>query len=294
MSKVALIDGDSILYKVGFALEEEIENEDGTVTHFVDFANAKDFIDGMIDGILFNTDCDNAELWVGERGANFRYKLAADNLADNYKYNRKDSRKPDKYKEMLAYIKKKYKSMSPLNCEVDDVVCYKLAEKPDEYVLCAIDKDVLYQSVGRHYNYGKDEWVTVTQEEALYFAYFQTLTGDTTDGYKGCRLIGPAKAIAALGVPNGNSKMLLDILKKGKVKPEKIKELMKGSQHSERTLWAKVLLCYRKAKMKKSDAYTTMRLAQMHQLSRNSKGKLRIKFWTPPKKGEELIDALKF
>jgi len=266
MSKIALIDGDSILYKVGFALEEELEDAEGNITYYVDFTNAKDFIDGLIDGILFNTDCDECELWLGERGTNFRYKLS-ESLKDLYKHNRKESRKPDKYKEMLAYIKKKYKSMSPLNCEVDDVVCYKKAESPDKYVLCAIDKDVLYQSVGTHYNYGKDEWVTVTHEEAIYYSFLQTLTGDVTDGYKGCPNIGPVKAKKLLGDPG---------------------------EHSERTLWAKVLLAYRKAGLGRTEAYTTMRLANMHQLKRNNEGKLRINFWVPPKKGEELIDALKF
>jgi len=263
---IALIDGDSIIYKVGFALEEEIEDCNLGVSYHVDLDNAKDFIDGIIDGILFNTDCDSCELWIGERGTNFRYKLS-EGLKDLYKYNRKDSRKPDKYNEMLQYLKTQYKSMSPINCEVDDIVVAKKTESPDDYILCAIDKDVLYQSVGKHYNYGKDQWVTVTQEEAIYYAYLQTLTGDTTDGYKGCKNIGPIKAKKLLGAPG---------------------------EHSERTLWAKVLKAYRKAGMSSKEAYTTMRLAQMHQLHRNSEGKFRIVLWTPPKQGEELIDALKF
>ncbi len=292
---IALIDGDSILYRAGFALEEEFEDAEGNITYNVDLASAKDYIDGVIDGILFNTDCDSYELWIGERGTNFRYKLSEEGLKDRYKYNRKDSRKPDKFKEMLHYIKKQYKARSPLDCEVDDVVCYKKAEKPNDYILCAIDKDVLYQSEGRHYNYGKDEWVTVTKEESIYYAYFQTLTGDTTDGYKGAFRIGPAKAVAILGVPNGNNKMIEDVLKKAKVKPEKITELLKkGSEYDERALWAKVLLTYRKCKQSRLEAITTMRLAQMHQLQRNSEGKLRIKLWTPVEKGRCQIDALQF
>jgi DNA polymerase-1 len=262
----ALIDGDSILYKVGFALEEEFEDADGLKTYYVNLQNAKDFIDGLIDGILFNTDCDSCELWLGERGTNFRYKLS-ENLKDLYKHNRKDSRKPDKHKEMLHYIKTKHKSMSALDCEIDDVVVFKKQENPMHYVLCAIDKDVLYQSVGTHYNYGKDDWITVTENEAIYYAYLQTLTGDSTDGYKGCIGVGPVKAKKILGEPG---------------------------VHGERTLWAKVLTAYRKTKQSKLEAYTTMRLAQMHQLKRNSEGKLRITLWTPPAKGEETIESLAF
>ena len=290
---IALIDGDSILYKVGFALEEEFEDADGNITYNVDLSNAKDFIDGLIDGILFNTDCDTAELWLGERGTNFRYKLS-ENLKDLYKHNREESRKPDKYKEMLAYIKKTYKSMSPLDCEVDDVVCYKKAESPDKYILCAIDKDVLYQSVGRHYNYGKDEFIKVEKEFAIWFAYYQALVGDTTDGYKGAYRIGPAKAVKILGVPHCNHEIITQLLKKAKVKYASIKELLKEPERDERALWARVLWTYRKCKQTKLEAYTTMRLAQMHQLQRNDEGKLRITLWTPVEKGKEQIDALRF
>ena len=289
---IALIDGDSIVYRAGFALEEEREDADGNITYHLDLINAKDYIDGVIDNILFTTDCDTYELWQGEKGTNFRYKISED-LKDRYKYNRKDSRKPTHFDEMVAYMKSEHKAKQSLNCEVDDAVVTKLAEKPDDYVLCAIDKDVLYQSVGRHYNYGKDEWVTVTSEESIYYAYLQTLTGDTTDGYKGAYRIGPAKAVAVLGVPNGNNKMIEDVLKKAKVKPEKIKELLNGAQFDERQLWARVLVTYRKCKQSKKEAIATMRLAQMHQLHRVN-GKLKLNLWTPPKKGECQIDALQF
>jgi len=291
----ALIDGDSILYKVGFALEEEFEDSEGTLTYNVDLANAKDFIDGMLDGILFNTDCDDMELWLGERGTNFRYAIASESLNDGYKHNRKANRKPDKYPEMLAYIKDKYASMSPLNCEVDDVVCYKLAEKPKEYTLCAIDKDVIYQSTGRHYNYGTDSFITVEEGFSIWFAYYQTLIGDTTDGYKGCKLIGPSKAIKALGIPESGHDIIRGFLTKAKVKPEAIDLLLLNSEtYSERQLWARVLTTYRKKKMLASEALATMRLAQMHQLKRNKEGKLRIHLWTPVRKGEERIDVLQF
>lgn len=291
---IALIDGDSILYKVGFALEETFTDDEGNETYFVDLDNAKDFIDGVIDGICFNTDCDDIELWMGEKGTNFRYKLALDNLADGYKHNRKESRKPDKYNEMLAYIRNKFKSMSPHNCEVDDIVCAKLQESPEDYILCAIDKDVLYQSVGRHYDYGKDIHIEVEEDFSIWFAYYQTLTGDVTDGYKGCRLIGPAKAVKILGVPQSGHDHIRGFLKKAKVKPEAIEELLKGPQLSERQLWAQVLSSYRAKKMKHKEALATMRLANMHQLKRNEEGKFRITLWEPVKKGEERIDTLQF
>lgn len=260
----ALIDADSFLYKIGFALEETFEKEDGTEYHVVDLENAKDSIDDLIDAILFLTDCDDYELWLtGEE--NFRYDVAND-LAHAYKHNRKDSRKPDKFQEMWDYLRKTHKAKVTPFCEADDVVVTKKTESPDDYVLCAIDKDVLYQTEGRHYNYGKDEFVTVTKEEAIHYAYYQTLVGDPTDGYKGAYRIGPKKADVILGTPG---------------------------QFDERQLYARVLATYRKCKQTRKEALATMRLAQMHQLKRVD-GKLKLNLWTPPAKGECQIDALQF
>jgi len=259
---IALIDGDSLLYRAGFAIEEELD--DGTF--YVDFQNAMDYLDGAIDGIVFNTDCDDYELWIGQREGNFRNEVSKV-LKDAYKHNRKATRKPDKFDEMFEYLVKHHKAKLPKGCEVDDVVVTKKTEKPKDYILCAIDKDVLYQTVGTHYNYGKDEFVKVTLEEAIYYAYLQTLTGDVTDGYKGAKNIGPVKAKKILGVPG---------------------------QYDERALWARVLWTYRKCNQTKEEALATMRLAQMHQLTRDAKGKLKVKLWEPPKKGECKIDALQF
>jgi len=254
----ALIDGDSILYKAGFALEEELE--DGTF--YVDLQSAKDYIDGIIESIMFETDADDYELWVGEKGANFRYKIAEDNLANGYKHNRKEARKPDKFKEMLDYVKKEHKAKQAVGCENDDVVVTKKTESPSKYILCCVDKDVLYQTQGTHWNYGKQEWVSVTRAESIWYAYYQTLVGDTTDGYKGAFRIGPVKAKKILGEPE---------------------------DFSERTLWAKVLLTYRKCKQTKEEALATMRLANMHQLKRNTQGKLRLDLWEPPTKEEDKL-----
>jgi len=253
----ALIDADSFLYKVGFSLEEEME--DGT--HYVDLDNAKDALDALVESIMFETDCDDYELWLTGSN-NFRYDIAKEGLADGYKHHRKDVRKPDKLDEMRNYLIKNHRAKVTPFCEADDVVVTKKTESPDEYILCAIDKDVLYQTQGTHWNYGKQDWVSVTKAESIWYAYYQTLVGDTTDGYKGAFRIGPVKAKKILGEPE---------------------------DFSERTLWAKILLTYRKCKQTKEEALATMRLANMHQLKRNTQGKLRLNLWTPPSKEEDKL-----
>lgn len=256
----ALIDADSFLYRVGFSLEEELD--DGS--YYVDLTEAKYALDGLIESIMFETDADDYELWLtGDN--NFRYSIAKKHLKHDYKYNRKDIRKPDKFKEMRNYLIKHYKAKVAPICEADDVVVAKKTEAPDDYILCAIDKDVIYQTIGKHFNFGKLEWVDVTLEESVWYAYYQTLVGDTTDGYKGAFRV-------------------------GKVKAKKI--LRDPGELSERQLWARVLCTYRKCNQSKEEALATMRLANMHQLKRNKQGKFEVKLWTPPSIKEDKLHDL--
>lgn len=254
----ALIDADSFLYKIGFSLEEELD--DGTF--YVDLQEAKLALDGLIESIMFETDCDDYELWL-TGGNNFRYDIAKEHLSHDYKHNRKDKRKPDKLLEMTKYLRVKHKARVTPFCEADDVVVAKAIEAPDDYILCAIDKDVLYQTPGNHWNYGKQEWVRVDKALALWYPYYQTLVGDVTDGYKGAFRIGEVKAKKILGEPQ---------------------------QYNERQLWARVLWTYRKCKQTKEEALATMRLANMRQLERDDNGKFKLKLWTPPTREEDQLD----
>ena len=40
-------------------------------------------------------------------------------------------------------------------------------------VICSPDKDVLYQNVGKHYNYGKAEFVEVNEQEEKWRKHFE-------------------------------------------------------------------------------------------------------------------------
>lgn len=248
----ALVDADSLLYKVGFALEDKvIWNEmeviaglekEMDIDYFTNIEQCYRTFDQFIDNILFATDCDSPLLVFSGKG-NFRLDFPID-----YKTNRKDSRKPLGYSELLEYAQEQYETRTPIGMEADDFVVYLKTTYPEDYILCAIDKDVLYQTVGTHYNYGKDEEVTIDEFEAVWFAYYQTLTGDTSDGYKGCIGIGDKKA-----------RKILDGLE------------------SEREMWEAVVEAYESKEQSEEEAIWTMRLANMHQF--NGTG---IVLWNPP------------
>ena len=131
---------------------------------------------------------------------NFRF-----DYVDDYKAQRKDARPPAGLKELWAYIFTiteiegiPVKVYVVDGAEADDTVVYLKKMHPTDTVIAALDKDVLYQSVGRHYNYGKKEFVDVTADEALQYLYFQMIAGDPSDGYKGVPSVGKVGANKAL------------------------------------------------------------------------------------------------
>lgn len=249
---LALVDADSLIYRVACAIEEktiwnEAEFEAGLedeliVTYETNIKQAKSTVDGLIENILFATGCDGYELWLTGK-TNFR-----DDNPLGYKANRKDIRRPEGYSEIKQHLIDKHGAKLQEGLEADDIVVYLKTTYPDDYILCAIDKDVLLQTVGTHYNYGNDTEVTVNEVEAIRFAYYQTLVGDPVDGYKGCPGIGKVKG----------GKLLNDLT-------------------DESEMWSVVVETYEKKGLTIDDAINTMRLANMHQWN----GK-KVVYWTPP------------
>lgn len=256
----ALIDADSLLYIIGFAMEESVDwDDDGNVQYWGNVPQQKKAIEDRLESILFATGCDDYELHL-TGSKNFRH----DNPL-GYKENRTDSRKPAEFDEMKQWMIDELGAILNTDIEADDMVVYLKNKYPDDYFLVAQDKDVLYQSEGTHYNYNKDELVEVSKEMTIWFRYYQCLIGDTVDGYIGCKGIGKTKAVPILGLP---SKKRADI--------EFLQKEVKGSTRalaiipdltvlSEKQLWIQTILTYRSKGFKLSDAINTMRLADMHQ-----------------------------
>jgi hypothetical protein len=265
---IALIDADSLLYKAGFSYEEkttwnELELELGIEKEPITSITsnpieAKNAIDGLIENIKFKTGCDEVELWL-TGGDNFRHKVV-----DDYKHNRKNSRKPTDFNILWEYIITKYGAKVAYGYEADDVVVYKKTHYPDDYFLCAIDKDVIYQTVGSHYNYGTDELIEVSQKEATRFFYYQILAGDPVDGYK--------------GIPNV-----------GKVKANKILDEVEEDKHNysiEEVYWDRCIVeCMNRMDLDEKEAeqymITQARLASMHQLKEIGKDVYEVVLFTP-------------
>ena len=74
--------------------------------------------------------------------------------------------------------------------EADDVLGILGTSNPDT-IIWSEDKDLL-TIPARHWLNG--EVVTITEAEANYNFFFQTLVGDNTDNYSGCPTVGPKTA----------------------------------------------------------------------------------------------------
>jgi len=165
---ICLIDADSLIYyEMGKpTLEEAVHG-----------------IDQRIQTML--SEC-NTSLYAGfltERC--FRYKVAQD-----YKGNRKGRAKPIIFYALREHLKQRYNFSAVPGLEADDLVSYYSYTDNRSTIICSPDKDVLYQCVGMHYNYGKAEFLHTSPDEALKFLWKQVLMGDSTDNIPGIPGVG--------------------------------------------------------------------------------------------------------
>ena len=177
-----LIDGDHIVYRIGFACQKK-DKETGLVTADPEshtLHSCKQFINQMLEV----TGADTYKIYLTGKG-NFRYKVRED-----YKANRKGADKPVHYQLVRDYLVKKFKAQVVDGMEADDALA--LGQQSDT-AIASIDKDLLMVE-GRHYNYGKCTWQDVTAKQGEYFFYKQMLTGDRVDNITGIRGLGEKKA----------------------------------------------------------------------------------------------------
>ena len=130
-------------------------------------------------------------------GKCFRYAAA---ITQPYKGNRKKGDKPIIFPAIKEYLKQEWNFLSIPELEADDLVSIYHNENT---VICSPDKDVLYQNVGEHYNYGKAEKVICMDGYDIQFLWTQMLMGDSTDGIQGIPKVGPKTADTWLqNIPN--------------------------------------------------------------------------------------------
>jgi DNA polymerase-1 len=185
---ILLIDADILLYKFAFRNEEHFDWNDGVTSTVVDAGQAYLDADAFIDSLVEKLNAEGFFLCFSHP-QNFRYAVLP-----TYKHNRAKLEKPELYDALKDYLmaSKPYKMKQML--EADDVMGILGSMHPDKYIICSLDKDMMCIP-GMHFNWNKMENPTIVREAyANYFHAYQTLIGDSTDGYTGCPKIGPKKA----------------------------------------------------------------------------------------------------
>jgi len=168
----ALIDADIVAYRVACTCQEDDAQD------FV-FARLED----LVDSILVNTEATEYRLFLTGKD-NFRYTIYPE-----YKAHR-PKEKPFWLEAARQYLIATFNAEVIDGQEADDAMGIYQTE---DTIICSIDKDLL-MIPGRHYNFVKDEFITVTEESGIRHFYIQCLTGDRADNIKGIEKIGPKKA----------------------------------------------------------------------------------------------------
>lgn len=203
MTRQLLIDADFTLFKACSAVEREsvFPNEAGHNVHILHsaFDEALDAFNREVSNFVSDLYADEAVL-VFSGPNNFRKEVW-----DGYKANRKATRKPLCYWAVIEALTELqaaggHRVVSESCLEGDDYIGI-LATRPSssERIIVSDDKDM--QTLPNVKLLRMGELIETTVDSAEDYWLYQTLMGDTTDGYKGCPGIGPKGAAAVLSRP---------------------------------------------------------------------------------------------
>jgi DNA polymerase-1 len=165
---------------------KEFEGEDDEWFYSIDLKEVKNTFLDTIKQIKKELEADRAIITLSQ-GLTFRHQIFPD-----YKAGR--GRKPLGCTAVKRWLIENHEAKSKPGIEADDILGIlqtsgTLVE--GETVICSADKD-LKTIPGQLYQGGN--WMEIDENTARYNWLFQTLTGDTTDGYPGCPGIGAVKA----------------------------------------------------------------------------------------------------
>lgn len=176
------------------------------------------------------------DLSIISGGGNFRM-----DVLDSYKGNRVGKRKPVGYRDFCEAILKQHKDTSFFwpGVEGDDVLGI-LSTNPqlagcDKVIIVSCDKD-FYTIPGMFKRLSDGSFKISTEEEADRYHMYQTLIGDTTDGYGGIPQVGEGAAVPFLENPQIHYQAF-KTMKSGPRKGEEVPYWTTRDPEPEETLW---------------------------------------------------------
>ena len=190
MARILLIDADVIAFKAAASVERATNWGDGYWTWHADENEAKNAFDTMLDEWMAKLETSEYKLCLTDSEGNFRKTILP-----TYKGNRANVKRPLVLKPIREWLINERKAYLRPHLEGDDVmgILATWSGLKGEKIVVSIDKDM--KSIpGLYCRDLESEVVVVSENDADYWHYTQTLTGDTTDGYSGCPKVGPKRA----------------------------------------------------------------------------------------------------
>jgi DNA polymerase-1 len=200
--RTAVIDADMVVYRAGFASEQEIKWEDDIWTLHSSEADMKVIVNDMVEYAVDQTKASDY-LMVFSDKRNFRYDIFPE-----YKANRKGKRKPLGLASITDWAFNNHNGVRKNNLEADDVIGMMCCGRED---MVAVSGDKDFGTLNcEWFNFLKAETSLTTLEEANYNHMVQTLSGDSVDGFSGAKGIGPKTAMKLLDKHGATWNTVLD------------------------------------------------------------------------------------
>jgi hypothetical protein len=226
VTKIALIDGDSLAYRAASSVEktkylvETTTDGLGTTLRNCEYVQAKDWkdareiqnalkgniwsrkeigtldeaktiLDSFMRRIFENVSVDY-DLFLSPSSGNYRDSVATHT---KYKGNRDGTVRPVYLSSLREHLRDKYGAQVAVGHEAEDEVSIKAGLLgQDGYVVVGHDKDLL-QIPGDHYDWVENAHYKISSVEARKALWTQVLMGDTADNIPGCWGIGYTKAV---------------------------------------------------------------------------------------------------
>jgi DNA polymerase I len=244
----ALIDADILAYQAAAGAEVPVKWDDDLWTLHASEREAQGRLLDHLMSVMEKVKADCFTL-VFSDSSNWRK-----DVLPTYKMNRAGVRKPMVLKALREYAMQTYPFQIRPSLEGDDLIGIMATGNQiikGDKVICSLDKD--FKTIpGKHYNFGRDEFFEIGHGDAHYWHMFQTLTGDSTDGYSGCPGCGPKTA----------EKILASVL--------------------PTDYWAAVCKAYTAAGLSEEEALVQARVARICQASDYDFKKKKVRLWNPP------------
>lgn len=245
-----LIDADMIVFRACAAVEKTIHWYGDLWTLHSDAAEAKAGVDELVvsfvDKVMRHYDYEGSYeiIMCFSDEDNFRKRVLP-----TYKLNRGQKRRPLCFGAVKEWVQDNFKTCQMQGLEADDCIGI-LATEPsgDLKVIISGDKD--FKTIpGYFYDFMRDSYYELSEAEADYWHYYQSLIGDRTDNYTGCPGIGAVRA-----------KRLLD----------------------DNASWSTVVEAYEKAGLTEEDALQQARVARILRYCDYDRKAQKPILWEPP------------